>query len=289
MKEMTDLNEYFLKNHALELNSFDNFLSLIKTKNLHFKQKFLTEKFIGINFFKEDCYNSFFIQFLPYLDFITFSKNDEIITSKLKDLGFNNSSLKYLSSINDLEFEIKKLEETEGLYIFPYHYLFASYAYITTKFKIESYESFFGTLKYNGTEVNNLFIDTFKRSRRNKNKTTSCEFCFDTKMYNLFDRYDRLTTDESYNSKKRLLKIYNGNYNAFSELFQFHHTTISKNDALERLFPLFMLIFKDKKLLNESDFFDYYNKLLESSGEQFYDKNYRKYKISKVRDILNEK
>ncbi len=286
---MVDLNEYFLKYHAIELNSFDNFLSLIKSKNLHFKQKFLTEKFIGINFFKEDCYSSFFIQFLPYLEFITFSKNDEIITSKLKDLGFSNTSLKYLTTINDLELEIKKLEETEGLHIFPYQYLFASYTYITTKFKIESYESFFGTSKYNGTEVNNLFIDTFKRSRRNNNKTSSDEFYFDKKMNDLCYSYDRLTTNEIYNSKKRLLKIYNGNYSVFSELFQFHHTTISKNDALEILFPLFMLIFKDKKLLNETDFFDYYDKILENSGEQFYDKNYRKYKISKVRDILKEK
>ncbi|MBP9848493.1 MAG: hypothetical protein KBC58_03565 [Flavobacterium sp.] len=264
-------------------------MSLIKSKNLHFKQKFLTEKFIGINFFKEDCYSSFFIQFLPYLEFITFSKNDEIITSKLKDLGFSNTSLKYLTTINDLELEIKKLEETEGLHIFPYQYLFASYTYITTKFKIESYESFFGTSKYNGTEVNNLFIDTFKRSRRNNNKTSSDEFYFDKKMNDLCYSYDRLTTNEIYNSKKRLLKIYNGNYSVFSELFQFHHTTISKNDALEILFPLFMLIFKDKKLLNETDFFDYYDKILENSGEQFYDKNYRKYKISKVRDILKEK
>lgn len=286
---MVDLNEYFLKYHAIELNSFDNLLSLIKSNNSYFKHKFLTEKFIGINCFKEDCYSSFFIQFLPYLDFITFSKNDEIITSKLKDLGFSDASLKYITTINDLELEIRKLEKTEGLHIFPYQYLFASYSYITTKFKIESYESFFGTSKYNGTEVNNLFIDSFKRSRRKNNKTSSDEFYFDKKMNDLCHSYDRLTTNKINDSKKRLLKIYNGNYSVFSELFQFHHTTISKNDALELLFPFFMLLFKDKKLLNETDFFAYYDKLLENNGEQFYDKSYRKYKISKVRDILKDK
>lgn len=286
---MVNLNEYFIKYHTIELSNFDNFLSLIKSENLHFKEKFLAEKFIPINFFKKKCYSSFFIQFIPFLDFLTFSKNDEIILSKLKDLGFSNASLKYVTTIDDLELEIKKLEKTEGLHIFPYQYLFASYTYLTTKFKIESYESFFGTSIYNRIEVNNLFIDTFKRSRRNRNKTSPNEFYFDKEMNDFCDSFDSLITNEIYNSKKRLLKIYNGNFSDFSDLFQFHHTTISKNDALEKLFPLFMLIFKDKKLLNEAEFIDYYDKLVENSGEEFYDKNYRKYKITKVRDILKEK
>jgi hypothetical protein len=288
---MIELNDYFLKYHEYQLKSFEEFLSIKKNENIKLRQKFLSEKLSEVNLFKEDCYSSFFIQFMDYFDFLSFSENDEIIISKLKDLGFT-TSLKYLTNIDNLELEIRRLDKIDGLLIFPYNYLFACYAYLTSKFKIESYESFQGTTEYNGIEVNNLFMDTKKRVRRKNIKTSPDEFYFDKEMRDLsdgFDRLVRLTTNEIYNSKKILLKIYNGNYRDFLDLFQFHHTTISKNAALEELFPLFMLIFKDKKLLNEPDFFDYYDELLENSGEQFYDKNYRKYKISRVRDILKEK
>lgn len=281
-----------LEYYHLQCDYFEEFIITTKQENIKFRQKFLSEKFVAIKYFKEDCYSSFYLQFIPYFDFLAFSKNEEDIISKLKELGFTNSSLKYLTDIDEIGIEIRKLLNFDGLVILPFNYIVSIHSFLTIKFKMESYESFFGIQKYNGVDVNNLYLESFRRSRRKNNISRLQEQDYEKYMIELNNNFDELLKiffDEAIESKKMMLKILIGNYNVFIYNIQFQYNGISKNIALEALFPLFKTVFRDKKLLDEKEFIAYHNELLKSTGEKFYEKKYRKYKLTKVRDILKLK
>lgn len=270
---------------------FEKLLEKIKNDNILLKHEFMKQNFSGIETFSNSCYSTFILQFTPFFDFLTYCKNDGEVISKLKELGFYKISQKHLSCIDEIEKEIRKLSKVDGLIILPYHYLFASHAILTSQFKIDFYCEFQVEEKYNGMELNKLSKDLYKSSRRKhiKNRPDVIDFETNIKEFEkeLLNFYN-LNETEITNLNKMVYKIWIGNYDCFTSLFQFQIFKISKNKAYEHLFPLFKLIFK-KKLLDEDEFLKEDKKSFIENNIGYYDSNYTKYKISKVRDILKLK
>lgn len=68
---MNEFNTNNLKIYELEKLYFEKLLLKIRETNFYLKQEFIQKKFIEINHFKKDCYSTFFVQFLPYLELIS--------------------------------------------------------------------------------------------------------------------------------------------------------------------------------------------------------------------------
>lgn len=285
---MINLDEKTQKLYEKELIQFDGFLLNIKSNYLQSKNKFLTENFIGVNRFRVECHNTFIIQFIDFLGLLVFYENDKDVITKLIDLGFSNNLHKYITNIESIEKEIKRLELIEGLLIFPNSYLIACYNYLTTKFIIEALDKFIGC-DYNGIETNKLFVDFKNRNRRRnyekydnpKPFKNEFEYLMNMQLDLLEKKAIEFELEKS-NFTNLNLKILNGKSSFLQKSFQFETIGLSNRQVYKELFPLFKLVLKDKefKSMFEFDKNDY---------ALNYNYDYDLYKISKVRDILNLK
>jgi hypothetical protein len=288
---MIDLPQETLKLYNTSKNDFENLLVTIQEDCKKIKIDFLAKEFYVLKSKPEinDC-DSFFLQFTPFLNqLIFFSKDDEVI-SKLKKYGFNNATLKWMIDINEIESEIRRLENIEGLLIFPHSYLSACIIYVSSKFQLDAFEHFIGNKNHNGLKnTNKLYIDAINRFRRrnyslNKNlKPYKDEFeCLMNEQLDLLEKTAVDNDEEISKASKFVLKTLNGNSGNINELFQFSKSGISKSIVYCELFSLLKLILKEKKYKTETEFY-------ENDNTANYKNDYRLYKISKVRDFFNLK
>jgi hypothetical protein len=287
---MTDLPQETLKLYNTSKKDFENLLNTIQEDCKKIKIDFLAKEFYVLKSKPEinDC-DSFFLQFTPFLNqLIFFSKDDEVI-SKLKKYGFNNATLKWMIDINEIESEIRRLENIEGLLIFPHNYLSACIIYVSSKFQLDAFEHFIGNKNHNGLNTNKLYVDSFNRFRRRNyslnNDLKPYKNKFEYLMNKQLDLLEKKAVDndeEISKASKFVLKTLNGSSGNINELFQFSTSGISKSSFYYELFPLLKLILKEKKYKSESEFY-------ENNKEAIYNNKYRLYKISKVRDFFNLK
>jgi len=287
---MVELPQDIKLEYDKSLSNFENYSTKFHRKLKKVRKIILTKKFEPVlNDATTNQVSSFILQFYPYLDFLPFLNDGEVI-DKLKKVGFASNTLKWLVSVVDIEKEIKRLIHVDGLLILPYAYLFASIEHIKLKFKIEIVESFGLNKIYNKSDTNTLFIDTSNRLRRrayqaNKNHKID-NSNFEEIMQKVLDEGEDAFVSLGYEKEeygKVILKGLKGNSKHFLSLFlNFYNGNISKNQVFLEIFPLLKLILKDVDLLNEDEYNNSYK-------NQFYDRNYRFYKISRVKKILLQK
>lgn len=287
---MIDLPEETLKTYQDGKKNFEEQLVSIRQECEIIKKDFLAKDFIIYNS-KADINQSysFFLQFVPYLNYLIYFSKDEEVISKLKSCGFTYATLKWMIDINEIESEIRRLEKIEGLLIFPDSYLYSCIFYVSSKFRLNALEYFIGNVSYNGIVTNKIHVDFTKRMRRRNynqnNKLKPSKDEFENVMNEQIDLLEKTIIENGEDKSKflkSLLKLLHGNCGSIYELFQFSSKGISKNSFYFELFPLLKMIVKDKKLNSETEFFD-------NTAEQVYNNDYRLYRISKVKDILNLK
>jgi len=285
---MIELDKKTQKLYDSEMVKYEELLSNIKSNYFEARNKFISNSFVKSNCFREECYFSFLIQFKDFLGLLAFSKNDNSVISKLNDLGFSSKLSNYMSDINLIEYEIKRLEKIDGLLIFPYNYLDICINILTTKFMIVAMDKFIGS-DYNGIETNKLHIDFINRNRRRnyiylkKPKPFKSEFEFlMNKQLDLLENNAVEFELDNHELVTLISKSLNGNYGFLKNSLIFHTDGFKKRQVYIELFPLLKLIVKDRELKSEVEFF-------ENHSEANYNNNYNLYKITKVRDLLNLK
>lgn len=272
------------------LEDFESLILKIKFDCEKVKHDFLSTNFK--NFIRDDNLenkSSFILQFTPYLNYLIYYKNDEDVVNKLKLLGFRSNSLKWLFDLNEIESEIRRLANIDGLLIFPFEYLALSINHISVKFQIEVYESFLDNLFYNGCETNRISVNFRNILRKNNyallEKSKISNTPYEDLMFDYINKLDNTAmTFDKQNSElfKHLIKLLSGNTMVFTESFLFMNYGISKRRVYSELFPLFKLLLKDLNLKNETEF-------NENNKESYYNNNYTLYKISKIRDVFKTK
>jgi len=287
---MIDLSVETLKLYNESLIDFENQLNNIDENCKKIREDFLSKEFFTVKSKPEiNDYYSFLLQFTPYLNHLIFFFKDDDVISKLKQYGFIDPILKWMIDIKEIESEIRRLEKIEGLLIFPNIYLSACIIYVSSKFQLDTFEYFIGSVNYNGLETNKLYVDSINRfRRRNYDLINSSKPYKDEFEYLMNEQLDLLENkaiengeDES-KASKFILKTLNGNCGNINELFQFSRKGISKLSVYYELFHLLKLILKEKKYKSEIEFY-------ENDNESIYNNNYRLYRISKVRDFFNLK
>lgn len=264
---------------------------------LYYNSKLMKQKFISTEFNSlasdtiDKNVSSFLVQFIPFINYLIFFPDDEKVLSKLNELGFDKSPSTSMVRLEEIEKEIKRLSNIDGLLIFPFHYLVASIHILQLKFNIEFIERLGLSCTYNNSKTNPLFVDTSNRLRRreyNEEKIHETEIkdSFELMMNAILDYSDNVSIKlglEKEALSKNYLQMLKGNVKIYTDLFnQFYCLSISKSRAYSELFPLLKLILKDAKLMSEKEYFD-------NDNDKFYDGKYEFYKISRVRKILLKK
>ena len=257
----------------------------LKIKSISAKEILLNEQFDPFpNNGSQDDKIEFVLQFLPFICDLTLFPDEEVI-QKLKEYQFASHTLKWMIRIEEITYEINRLTKVEGLFFMPYTFLFAIEAHLSTKFLVNFIEDFELSKSYNNEDSNILFIDFDKRIRRRdynkkKNQTPKMDF-FEKLMNRIFDRLETTSDDKGF--LNRILRQYaKGNTSSFYSLIDmFYSQGISKNKIYLEFFPLMKLIMKDTQLLS-------YDQFISTKGE-FYDAEYNKYQIARVKKILQKK
>lgn len=287
---MIDLDVETLKIYNASKNEFENKLNKIQEDCKKIRIDFLSEEFFSYEP-KAEINNriSFFLQFKPFLSHLIFFQKDDEVISKLKKYDFNNATLKWMININEIEYEIRRLENLEGLFIFPEEYLSSCINYVSLKFELDAYEHFIGNITYNGLNTNKLYVDWVNRFRRrnynqiNNSKPHKSEFelLMNEQIDLLENKAIEIGEDKSIASKF-ILKSLNGNSGNINDSFQFLTSGISISNFYYEFFHLLKLILKEKKYKSKREFY-------ENDNVEIYNNSYRLYKISKVRDFFNLK
>ena len=258
----------------------------LKRKSIAAKEILLNEQFDPFpNDGSQDDKIDFVNQFMPFILDLTLFPDEEVI-QKLKDYQFASLTLKWMVRIEEITYEINRLSAIEGLFFMPYSYLFAVEAHLSTKLRINFMEDFELSTRYNNEDTNVVFVDFDKRIRRRdynkKMQQTPKMDDFEKQMNKIFDRLETATLADKGFSNKILRQSAKGNTSSFYSLIDmFYYQGISKNKVYLELFPLLKLVMKDVELLSYDQFI--------STKEEFYDSEYTKYQIARVKKILQKK
>jgi hypothetical protein len=258
----------------------------LKRKSISAKEILLNEEFDPFpNNGSQDDKIDFVLQFMPFIRDLTLFPDEEVL-QKLKDYQFASHTLKWMVRIEEITFEINRLTKIEGLFFMPYAFLFAVESHLSTKLLINFIEDFELSIDYNNEETNILFVDFDKRIRRREynkkmNQTPKMD-AFEKQMNKIFDRLEGVTSADEGFSNKILRQSAKGNTASFYSLMDmFYCQGISKNKIYLELFPLLKLVMKDVELLSYDQFIH--------TKEEFYDADYTKYQIARVKKILQKK
>lgn len=258
----------------------------LKRNTISAKEILLNEEFVPFpNNGSQDDKIDFVLQFMPFIRDLTLFPDEEIL-QKLKDYQFASHTLKWMVRIEEITHEINRLTKIEGLFFMPYAFLFAVEAHLSTKLLINFIEDFELSIDYNNEETNILFVDFDKRIRRREynkkmNQTPKMD-AFEKQMNKIFDRLETFTSVDEGFSNKILRQSAKGNTASFySILDMFYCQGISKNKIYLELFPLLKLVMKDVELLSYDQFI--------RTKEEFYEADYTKYQIARVKKILQKK
>jgi hypothetical protein len=258
----------------------------LKRKSISAKEILLNEEFDPFpNNGSQDDKIDFVLQFMPFISDLTLFPDEEVL-QKLKDYQFASHTLKWMVRIEEITYEINRLNKIEGLFFMPYAFLFAVESHLSTKLLINFIEDFELSIDYNNEETNILFVDFDKRIRRREynkkmNQTPKMD-AFEKQMNKIFDRLEGVTSADEGFSNKILRQSAKGNTASFYSLMDmFYCQGISKNKIYLELFPLLKLVMKDFELLSYDQFIH--------TKEEFYDADYTKYQIARVKKILQKK
>ncbi len=269
-----------------DVEKYKSEIEKLKRKSISAKEILLNEQFDPFpNDGSQDDKIDFVNQFMPFILDLTLFPDEEVI-QKLKDYQFASHTLKWMVRIEEITYEINRLSAIEGLFFMPYSYLFAVEAHLSTKLRIKFMEDFELSIRYNNEDTNVVFVDFDKRIRRRdynkKMQQTPKMGPFEKQMNKIFDRLETATSSDKGFSNKILRQSAKGNTASFYSLIDdFYCQGISKNKIYLELFPLLKLVMKDVELLSNDQFI--------STKEEFYDAEYTKYKIARVKKILQKK
>jgi hypothetical protein len=258
----------------------------LNRKSISAKEILLNEEFDPFpNNGSQDDKIDFVLQFMTFIRDLTLFPDEEVL-QKLKDYQFASHTLKWMVRIEEITYEINRLIKIEGLFFMPYAFLFAVESHLSTKLLINFIEDFELSIDYNNEETNILFVDFDKRIRRREynkkmNQTPKMD-AFEKQMNKIFDRLESVTSADEGFSNKILRQSAKGNTASFYSLMDmFYCQGISKNKIYLELFPLLKLVMKDVELLSYDQFIH--------TKEEFYDADYTKYQIARVKKILQKK
>jgi len=226
----------------------------------------------------------FLLQFFDLLpDFVLFP--DEEIIKKLRELKFAKHTLKWIVKLEDITDEIDRLRRFNGLFFMPFHYLFSIQAHLVTKFLISTIEDFDFTVKRNNQDTNILYEDIAKRFRKREYNRqlgqTQKMDSFERMMNSIINKMESAPNNNTF-VKKILEQSCKGNTAVYyTQLKEFHNQGVSKRKIYLELFPLSKMIMKENDLLTKEEFL--------STKEDSYDGDYSKYKIARVKKILQIK
>ena len=226
----------------------------------------------------------FLLQFFDLLpDFVLFP--DEEIIKKLRELKFAKHTLKWIVKLEDITDEIDRLRRFNGLFFMPFHYLFSIQAHLVTKFLISTIEDFDFTVKRNNQDTNILYEDIAKRFRKREYNRqlgqTQKMDSFERMMNSIINKMESAPNNNTF-VKKILEQSCKGNTAVYyTQLKEFHNQGVSKRKIYLELFPLLKMIMKENDLLSKEEFL--------STKEDSYDGDYSKYKIARVKKILQIK
>ena len=227
----------------------------------------------------------FLLQFFDLLpDFVLFP--DEEIIKKLRELRFAKHTLRWIVKLEDITDEIDRLRRFNGLFFMPFHYLFSIQAHLVTKFLISTIEDFDFTVKRNNQDTNILYEDMAKRFRKREYNRqlgqTQKMDSFERMMNSIINKMESASNNNYMFVKKLFEQSYNGTTTMYyTQLKEFYTLDVSERKIYLELFPLLKMIMKERDLLSKEEFL--------STKEDSYDGDYSKYKIARVKKILQIK
>ncbi len=271
-----DSQRYFAKKEFFNKN-----IPIIERCFLEMANKYLQDKNSDNKKIKsKEGFDAFYRQFHKVLTLLPLSENEEV-KSKLKEIGFVDSVLYWMTSPTPITSEIERLMKVKGLTIFPFAFFTAFDFHIQVKFKNEMFESFGYSELKDGKEINLLYKDFAKRIERieynRKKKQLPKTNHFEAEMLAIIEETEDIIGN-SKETKKLLLNGAKGNTShCISLLSLFICDGISKNKAYQEIYPLLLLLKLDRELLTEEEFYN---------TKDNYDCDFKAYQISRCKKIL---
>ena len=284
---MIDLpNEIKIKYDA-DVALFNNQIEDLKRKSIVAKKRLLSEQFEPYpnNGSKDDMTN-FVLQFTDFILDLTLFPDDEVL-NKLKELKFASHSLRWFVKSEDILKEIERLNNLKGLFFLPNPYLVAITSHLQVNFFITLIEDFGLNTIYNNADTNIVYEDNAKRYARRKYneekmQTPKMDF-FEKIMHSFYNIIERAIDNNKVLAKKMVLQPLKGNTSIYYTILDsFHCEGISKNKVYNQLFPLLQMILKEEDFLSEEEFGS-------TNMDSKYDGDYSKYKIARVKKLLQKK
>jgi hypothetical protein len=283
---MIELTKELKLKYDTDVELFNNQIFELKAKSIIAKKRLLSENFIP---YKNGCIKEdkikFVNQFIDFLSDLTLFPNDEII-NKLREFKFAKNTLKWFVNLEEILNEINRLTNIDGLFFLPNSFLFAITNHLKIKFTVNLIEDFELNADYNNSETNIVFkdfVNRYKRREYNEIKNQSGKMDdFEIEMNNLLDNIEIATENNKELANKILLQSIKGNTSYYCTMLDlFHCKGISRDKIYLELFPLLNLILKDYKFLSYEEFYE--------SEKNIYKSNYNRYKIARVKKIIQKK
>ncbi len=283
---MIELTKELKLKYDTDVELFNNQILELKAKSFIAKERLLSENFIPLQngcSTKDKIY--FVNQFIGFLSDLTLFPNNEILI-KLQELKFANDALKWFVNLEEILNELERLTNIDGLFFLPNSFLFAITNHLKIKFNVNLIENFELNADYNNTETNIIYKDFAKRYKRreyndNKNQIGKMDN-FEIVIDNLLNTIEISTENNIELAKKILLQATKGNTSYYYTMLDlFYCDGISRDKIYLEFFPLLKLIVKDYKLLSYDEFY--------KSKDNLYNSDYTKYKIARVKKIIQKK
>lgn len=283
---MIELTKEIKLKYDSDVELFNSQILELKSKSIIAKKRLLSEFFIP---YKEggsiDDKIKFVNQFIVFVSDLTLFPDDEILI-KLREYRFANNTLKWFVNLEEILNELNRLTNIDGLFFLPNTFLFAITNHLKIKFKISLIEDFELNIYYNNTDTNIFYKDFAKRYNRrkyNENQNQKGKMDnFEIVMNDLLDNFEIAIENDIELAKKIFLQSINGNTSYYYTMLDlFYCESISRDKIYLELFPLLKLIIKDYELLSYKEFYEI--------KDNKYNSDYTKYKIARVKKIIQKK
>jgi len=268
-------------------NLFQSELDRLKLEATIARDIILTTPFKRLdNESTEDDIIIFIVEMIPLVSSITLF-SDELVEVKLRSYGFSSVVIKWFTSCDLIVGEINRIANVNGLIILKPAFLTAARFYLETKIFHAIIESFDLHIKhgkdYESNILHKAFDNLFRKREYNSSKGQIGKMkndgnLFIDKLITLYENKMKGKLD----FKKMLLNGTRGGFTESKKVFSSNYVaSISKPKVYFEFYPLFKMIYKDRNMYSEYDF--------DELSEVIYNGNYRKYKISRVKKIIESK
>jgi hypothetical protein len=269
-------------------DGYDNLILRLHSDAVNAKKTLLNSNFeIPVSFDNADDTISFVVDFLDIVPKLALFPEEKVF-EKLKYYRFSREVFKWFTPIDEILAEINRLSEIQGLNFLKQGHLYAASSYIEVKVMVSIIESFGLHVKHNRNEESNILHKGFdnlyrKREYHMKKGQTAKQDFFERIMYTLLGSFESQINemDPDYRGvKKLMLSSTLGDFSLSKELLAgFVAPDLSRNLVYLEMFPLIKLIYKDRVLYSQEEF--------DELTDLIYNGSYRKYKVSRVKKILN--